>query len=315
MASRKDQLKNMFQPLDATPNDVAPARSASGAVKAMGLSLGGLQREIEEARNFGAGERIVEIDVSLIDPSPYVDRLSDGADGDEEFVALVESIRLNGQQVPVLLRPHAVKVGRYESAFGHRRIKVARQLHIPVKAIIRPLTDAALLLAQGKENAERRNLSFIEKALFVKNMLDAGVDRAAAQEAISVHKTEMTRFIQVADAIPLHIARAIGPAPKAGRPRWMALGELLANDAARIKADDEITSDGFRDIDSDRRFQMVFARISRTPAPKDGATVIKAAGMTITVNGTRFDVGDVRFASWLTAALPELAARFEAERP
>jgi ParB family transcriptional regulator, chromosome partitioning protein len=314
MASRKDQLKNMFQPLDTAPKDGAPARSASGAVKAMGLSLGGLQREIEEARNFGVGERIVEIDVSLIDPSPYADRLSDGADGDEEFVALVESLRLNGQQVPVLLRPHAVKVGRYESAFGHRRIKAARQLNIPIKAIIRPLTDAALLLAQGKENAERRNLSFIEKALFVKNMMDAGVDRAAAQEAISVHKTEMTRFIQVADAIPLHIARAIGPAPKTGRPRWMALGELLAMDAARIKADDEITSDGFRDFDSDRRFQMVFARISRKPEVKDGATVIKAAGLNITVTGTRFDVGDLGFASWLTAVLPELAAKFEAER-
>ncbi len=314
MASRKDQLKNMFQPLGASPKDAGPARSASGAVKAMGLSLGGLQREIEEARNFGAGERVVEIDVSLIDPSPYADRLSDGADGDEEFVALIESLRLNGQQVPVLLRPHAVKVGRYESAFGHRRIKAARQLNIPIKAIIRPLTDAALLLAQGKENAERRNLSFIEKALFVKNMMDAGVDRAAAQEAISVHKTEMTRFIQVADAIPLHIARAIGPAPKAGRPRWMALGELLAKDAARIKADDEISRDGFRDVDSDRRFQMVFARISRKPNAKDSAQVIKVAGLNIAVTGTRFDVGDLGFASWLTAVLPDLAAKYEAER-
>lgn len=315
MASRKDQLKNMFQPLDAAPKDASPARSASGAVKAMGLSLGGLQREIEDARN-GGGERVVEIDVTLIDPSPYADRLSDGSDGDQEFAALVESLRLNGQQVPVLLRPHAVKIGRYESAFGHRRIKAARQLEIPVKAIIRPLSNAALLLAQGKENAERRNLSFIEKALFVKNMMDAGVDRAAAQEAISVHKTEMTRFIQVADAIPLHIARAIGPAPKAGRPRWMALCELLAKDAARMKADDEISRDGFRAIDSDRRFQMVFSRISRKPKvkAKDGARIIKAAGLNIAVNGTRFDVGDETFASWLTAALPELAAKFEAQR-
>ena len=314
MASRKDQLKNMFQPLEAAPKEAGPARSASGAVKAMGLSLGGLQREIEEARNVNNGERVVEIDVKLIDPSPYADRLSDGASGDTDFVALVESLRLNGQQVPVLLRPHAVKVGRYESAYGHRRIKAARQLGILIKAIIRPLTDAALLVAQGKENAERRNLSFIEKALFVKNMLDAGVDRAVAQEAISVHKTEMTRFIQVADAIPLHIARAIGPAPKAGRPRWMALGELLVNGAAREKADDEITRDGFLEIDSDKRFQMVFARISANIAPKDEPAMIAAGSLTIAVNGTRFDVGDMKFASWLTDVLPELAARFESER-
>ncbi len=43
-------------------------------------------------------------------------------------------------------------------------LKAVRRLELQVKAIVRKLTDDELVLAQGKENAERRNLSFIERA-------------------------------------------------------------------------------------------------------------------------------------------------------
>ena len=318
MVSRKDQLKSMFEPVAQVPAEAAPARAASGAVKAMGLSLTGLQREIDEARALkevlGEGERIIEIAPDLIDPSPYADRLSDGAHNDEAFAGLVASIKAGGQQVPVLVRAHPERKGRYQSAYGHRRIKAAQELGIAIKAIVRELTDAALLLAQGKENSERRDLSFIEKALFAKGMVDAGVDRAAAMEALGVHKTEMTRFIQVAEAIPVHIARAIGPAPKAGRPRWMALGELLGKDAAKIKAEDETGSETFLAADSDRRFQMLFDRLSRKVKAKAVVRLVKAQGLTIAVTrageGARFDVADAGFARWLEDNLKGLAERY-----
>jgi ParB family transcriptional regulator, chromosome partitioning protein len=321
MVSRKDQLKDMFQPKATTP-DVIPQRPASGAVKAMGLSLGGLQREIDEARQFkGAlqdGERIVEINAALIDPSPFTDRLSDGATNDDEFAQLVQSLKESGQQVPVLVRVHAKIAGRFEAAYGHRRINAARALNIPVKAIVRSLDDGALLLAQGKENAERRNLSFIEKALFAKGMVEAGVDRAAAQTALGAHKADMTRYFQVAEAIPLHIARAIGPAPKAGRPRWMALGDLLAKDAARIKAEDEIGRDEFVAADSDQRFQKLFNRLARKASPKANARVVTVVDLTVEVSKsgkkTRFDIQDAGFAQWLEANLGALAKQFAGSR-
>ncbi|MGB8818829.1 MAG: plasmid partitioning protein RepB [Rhizobiaceae bacterium] len=306
MTSRKDQLKNLFQH-DAPETPAAPARAASGAVKAMGLSLGNLQRELEEARE--AGERILEIDPRLIDASPYADRLSNGADNDEDFAALVESIRSGGQQVPVLVRPGAS--GRYEAAYGHRRIKAALELGATVKAIVRQLSDAALLLAQGKENAERRNLSFIERAMFVRSLLDAGVDRAAAQEALSLHKAEMTRMIQIGEMIPLTIARAVGPAPKAGRPRWMALGEMLKSDAARIKAEDETGRDAFIAAQSDQRFQMLFDRLAKKVKSKPAQRHLKAAGIAMSVTksgqGTRFDVADAGFAAYVEENFARLA--------
>ncbi len=320
MTSRKDQLKNLFQPNTPAPQ-APPARAASGAVKAMGLSLGSLQRELDDVRQ-SAGERVIELDPKDIDASPFADRLSDGADGDEDFVSLIESIRTGGQQVPVLVRalPASTSQARYQAAYGHRRIKAALQLGIPVKAIVRELSDAALLLAQGKENAERRNLSFIEKAMFALSLSDAGISRAAIQEALSVHKAEMTRLVQLGELIPRHIARAIGPAPKAGRPRWMALGELLKKDAARIKAEDEIDRDAFRAAPSDQRFQMLFDRLAKKAKPEKASQILKASGVTATLSragtgagaSTRIDVADARFAAWLEQNFARIAAEFTA---
>ncbi|KOF17217.1 plasmid partitioning protein ParB [Ensifer adhaerens] len=251
----------------ATPPADTP-RAASGAIKAMGLSLGSITREAEEARSLREvlhqGERVVELDPDLVDASFVGDRLTDGELDDPDFLALGDSIRENGQQSPILVRPHPEKQGRYQTAYGHRRLNAVRSLGIKVKAIVRSLSDDELVLAQGKENAERRNLSFIERALFASALAERGFDRKVIGDALAVQKSELSRLIQVADSVPLAIARAIGPAPKVGRERWMAIGGLLEDDPALQKAEEEIGLRRFLEADSDRRFQLVFARLSRT---------------------------------------------------
>ena len=336
MVSRKEQLKALFEagagqtspgPLGAeeahAPSAEPPKRAPAGAVKAMGLSLGNLTREISEARqlaqNVADGERVIEIDPAKIEASPVSDRLSLGAQGDESYLALVESLKTSGQQVPVLVRPHpdAAKAGQgwFQSAYGHRRIRAARELGYPIKAIVRALSDADLVLAQGKENAERRDLSFIEKAFFAKAMLERGFERSAAQQALAVDKTEMSRLLQVADAIPQMLVRAIGPAPKAGRPRWMALGALLASEAAQHKAQDETYSPAFQAAGSDQRFALVFERLSRKAAPAlagrdiqsvDGAKIasVRRKGNTMLIEVPQG--GDEGFAEFLEGQLPAL---------
>jgi ParB family chromosome partitioning protein len=303
-------------------------RAASGAVKAMGLSLDGLSREVEEARrlkeSLNEAERVVELDTALIDSSFVADRLGRDDDSDAGFADLVRSLESTGQQVPVLLRPHPEKLGRYQTAYGHRRIRAAARLGRPVKAIVRALTDTELVLAQGKENTERRDLSFIERAFFARALVARGFERGVVQDALSLHKAEMTRFLQVADAVPHHIADAIGPAPKIGRPRWMALAELLKGEAARVKAQDEITSAGFRAAASDQRFNLVFNRLNRgakpaSPAPlavEDGAGRVIAH---VSASGGRArvefvdEMGD-GFADYLKERLPELLAGFASRR-
>ncbi|PYE32166.1 MULTISPECIES: plasmid partitioning protein RepB [unclassified Rhizobium] len=258
-----------------TPGEGVPltphTRSASGAVKVMGLSLNAITREAEEARALrqalSEGEHVVGIDPARIEASFVEDRLVIDGPADEDFEALVESVREAGQQVPVLLRPHPEKHGVYQTAYGHRRIRAAARLGRPVKAIIRALTDDELVLAQGKENAERRNLSFIERALFARNLTERGFDRKTIGDALAVQKSELSRLMQVAEGVPDRFIRFIGPAPKVGRERWMKLGEILSKDARQVQALDVVYSDRFKAADSDRRFQILFSHLDALGKP------------------------------------------------
>jgi ParB family chromosome partitioning protein len=256
----------------ATPRPAEPQRAASGAVRAMGLSLGSLARDAEEARALRQaieeGERIVELDCALVSSSFIEDRFARG-EADGEFMGLVDSIRESGQQVPILVRPHPEKPGHFQTAYGHRRLAAVRSLNRRVKAIVRPLTDDELVLAQGKENAERRDLTFIERAFFAQALVQRGFARKVVEDALGVQRSEVSRLLQVADSIPVNIARDIGPAPKVGRERWMALGAIFGERPAGIEiACDECGSQRFRAAETNRRFQMLFDRLSRKQKPK-----------------------------------------------
>lgn len=285
---RREQLKSIFGMADEPAQDaVVPVGDApstapdylrrpasSGAVKAMGLSLEGATRAAREAdvlrESLAKGEHVVELDPGKVESSFMRDRLSDGSVGDEDFEALKQSLHDNGQQVPILVRPHsdATKAGDgyYQAAYGHRRLRAARELGMPIKAIVRLLDDQALVMAQGKENAERRNLSFVERALFAKALVDRGFGRDVAMAVVSVDKTEMSRLMQLAEVLPANIAQAIGPAPKIGRPRWMELAEQLNSASARQKVAKITAADDFVAASSDERFAKVFAAVTAKPA-------------------------------------------------
>lgn len=304
-----------------------PARTASGAVKAMGLSLSSITREAEEARvlrqALEEGERVISLDTALVTSSFVSDRLGDEDRDDDDFAALVESIRESGQHAPILVRPHPERADHYQVAYGHRRLRAARRLDRPVKALVRPLTDDELVLAQGKENAERRNLSFIERALFARALTERGFDRKLVGEALSVQKSELSRLMQVADAVPERFIRAVGPAPKAGRERWMALGQCFTSGAAAIKADDEIGSERFRAASSDERFRLLFDRLSRKqPATKSENEDLRGADGKVFARVNRSGKGlriefpaetDPTFAERVAARLKEDYARFVEE--
>lgn len=245
-----------------------PVASRSGAVKAMGLSLADMSRELESAKqlseSLSKGDQVVELDASLIDASFVEDRLTRQETDDPDFLNLMQSLHQHGQQVPILVRPHPEKTGRYQAAYGHRRMRALARIGRPVKALIKPLSDAELVLAQGKENSERRDLSFIERALFAQALVERGFERSTVQDALSLHKAEMTRFLQVAGSIPEAIIRAIGPAPKVGRPRWMQLAELLRDKTGLKQAQRIIEEQDFIDADTDLRFQHLLQKLTAT---------------------------------------------------
>jgi ParB family chromosome partitioning protein len=230
----------------------------------MGLTLQKLSAEAENARALRAqlaqGASAVELDPELIEPSFISDRLSRDEDG--FFMALVESIRTHGQQVPVLVRPCPDKPGRYQVAYGHRRIRAAKVLGQKVRALIRELSDPELVIAQGKENSERKDLSFIERAVFARHLEERGFDRSTIIAALSVDKAEVARFLSVAHSVPVQLVLAIGPAPKAGRPRWLALAQLLRAKPSKEIVEQYLNDPAIKQMDSDSRFIRLFTALS-----------------------------------------------------
>jgi len=238
----------------------------SSAVGAMGRSLGKLAHAAEEARALiAAGEAVVEIDPNLIESSFIRDRLGEPSD---EHIALVASIREHGQQVPILVRPHPEKAGRYQVAYGHRRLRAAVEIGRCVRAVVRELSDSELVVAQGQENSARLELSYIERAMFAVTIEDRGFERDVIMAALSVEKTQLSRLISIGRAIPSQVVQLIGPAPKAGRPRWALLAEKLTSQDVIPILSRLADEQSFIAADSDARFVFFMAALDATPRTK-----------------------------------------------
>lgn len=350
MTTRKDQLKSLLlnlppqaplQPAperksaDALPPSAAPPpRAVSGSVKAMGLSLDRLGAAADEAdalrAQLAAGAVVVEIDPATIAPSFISDRMEDGAGqgwraGDPEFEAFLADIRDHGQQSPILVRPNPENGGGYQIAYGHRRWRAAMQLNRKVRAVVRPLSDAELVVAQGQENAQRRDLSFIEKAFFARTLDERGFDRATLVAALAVQTAEVTRLLQVARAIPTHIAALVGPAPKAGRPRWMAFAEGLEDPAALSRVTTVLEAERTQALSSDERFARAFS-VLKVPKPRTSTPDVVVRGgkgeaiarLTVQENRAAFVLDPAvsnDFAGYLVEVLPDLYARWRKQKP
>ena len=238
-----------------------PKLMPRGAVGALQSSLTKLQENA-----------VQDIDAGLIDDAGYEDRL--GVDQASQ-AQLIESIKTYGQQVPVLLRPHATTAGRYEIVYGRRRLMALRALGLPVKAMVRHLDDHALVLAQGQENTARQDLSFIEKASFAAQLQAAGYDRQTIAAALSVDMPMISRMLKVGTSFTIEFLRQIGSAPSVGRERWLKLAGLLRTVPDKTERLGRLfLKDSFAALPSDDRFEMVLASLEgkevtpeRPPAP------------------------------------------------
>ena len=321
MNKRRDALKAMLTPVSVSPSDDShPLRQGgvSGSLKAMGLSLKNLSDEADEARALRAqlatGARVIELDPNLVDPSFVRDRLAE-PEG-EAFEVFKASLAADGQQVPILVRPAPNDEGRYQIAYGHRRLAALRALGRPVKAIVRELTDEQLIVAQGKENSDRRDLSFIERALFAARLEDRGFPRAALTAALSLQKGNLSTMISVARSIPEALIVAIGPAPKVGRPRWEQLASLIVNDARKWRV--AIADPAFVTADSDARFECILKALVQRSEVRAPDIVRDHDGTPLAV--VNHGKGRVRltienrhvpeFGDWLIVQLPEIYASF-----
>ena len=278
-------------------------------------AIGAVSRSIEQLK----AHSIIDLAPNLIEPSFVTDRLETS---EEHHRALVESIREHGQQVPVLVRPHPARDGRYQIAYGRRRLLALAELGRNVRAIVKPLSDEQLVVAQGQENSARKDLTFIEKALFAARLEQSGYSRETIMAALTVDKTGLSRLISAAVKIPHDFIEAIGSAPSIGRDRWIELSTRLERKGAVAVARAEIAKDEFAAATSDTRFERVFAALAMQRARGKVArpTILKAQGglkfgiardeaKTLTLAIDKKIAGD--FAQYLLAELPRIYSAFK----
>ncbi len=213
-----------------------------------------LGRAEEIERRLAEGQTVIELDPSAIDPSFVRDRMSGDVDG------LRASIREQGQQVPILVRPHPDKPARYQVAFGHRRLRAVADLGLPVKAVVRELSDEQLVVAQGQENNEREDLSFIEKARFAHH-LNRQFPREIVIAAMSIDKSNLSKMLLLVDALPPELIEAIGAAPGIGRPSWQQLAEFVEKSPSSSEAVSYAMSDEVQALPSAERFKSVISKL------------------------------------------------------
>lgn len=236
---------------------VKPGYAMTGAAKTVVRSIEDLA---ENTKKLMEGEVVVELDPRLLDVSFVADRLSDEG---EEYQELKQAIKESGQTTPILVRPSSSDSQRYMVVFGHRRLKVAKELGISVKAVVKKLDDITSAIAQGQENSARSNLSFIERAYFAQNLLASGMTKDVVRSSLAIDEAMLSKMLGVVEVVPAAIIKALGGSKKIGRDKWLSLRQLLLAPAL-VKVATEFTETAeFVELVEEKRFDELHDYLKR----------------------------------------------------
>ncbi|MUO44730.1 plasmid partitioning protein RepB [Agrobacterium vitis] len=317
---------------DAPPTTLRPTTRGLGALGAVTRSIDELAARADAARDLeerlAAGETIVDLDVNLIDSSFISDRVGMDETG---FRELVEAIRVRGQDSPILVRPHPDRAGRFQTVFGHRRVRAAKELGISVRAVVKKLEDRDHVIAQGQENSQRADLSFIERALFARNLELGNFGRDTIMLALGADKTTVSKMLLAIERFPEDILATVTQARAPGRDRWYGIGAALGDPAIAAKARNLLSHDDYVAALPESRFEMLERLIPKEmKVSKKGSTdqewvspknLIKAtiknngSGVTIALKPFKNSGKASAFGTYLTENLDRLFTAFENDQP
>ncbi len=138
-----------------------------------------------------------EVDIDLIDPSPYQPRMRFR---DQALEELAQSIRSTGVIQPVVLRPFGT---RFQLIAGERRWRAAQRAGLHrVPAVLREATDEQALEMTLVENLQREDLNPLEQASAFERLISkfqltqdevaarTGKDRATIANSIRLLKLD-----------------------------------------------------------------------------------------------------------------------------
>jgi len=254
--------ENPFAKLDmaSIASNQTPTKPGYGMTGAAKTVVRSIEDMAENTKKLMEGEVIVDLDPRLIDVSFVADRLSD--DG-EEYQELKQAIKEYSQTTPILVRPSSSDGQRFMVVFGHRRLKVAKELGIPVKAVVKKLDDITSAIAQGQENSARSNLSFIERAYFAQNLLASGMTKDVVRSSLAIDEAMLSKMLGVVEAVPVSILKVLGASKKIGRDRWLSLRQLLLAPALLKVATERTATAEFIELTEDERFEELHDCLKR----------------------------------------------------
>lgn len=123
---------------------------------------------------------------------------------DESCKEEIESVAAHGQLVPALGRPvHGDPEHDVEIVCGARRLFVARQLGIQLRAELREMSDREALVAMDAENRLRKDISPYERGLSYASLLRAKYFSSQDEmaHALNVSASQVSRLLKLA-ALP-----------------------------------------------------------------------------------------------------------------
>ncbi|AVH45519.1 plasmid partitioning protein RepB [Agrobacterium tumefaciens] len=253
--------ENPFAKLDLSSlNEKTPPKPGYGMTGAAKTVVRSIEDLAENTKKLMEGEVIVDLDPRLLDVSFVADRLSDE---DEEYLELKQAIKASGQTTPILVRPSSSDSQRFMVVFGHRRLKVAKELGIPVKAVVKKLDDITSAIAQGQENSARSNLSFIERAYFAQNLLASGMTKDVVRSSLAIDEAMLSKMLGVVEVVPAPIIKALGASKKIGRDKWLSLRKLLLAPALLKVATEHVGTAEFVGLAEDKRFDELHDYLKR----------------------------------------------------
>lgn len=290
------------------------AQGAAGAPPSMMSN----NRALRSARDAVDSHRIWELDPDQIIDDRAADRMDP-----QDVVDLRASIEAVGQTVPILVRRDPSDPDRYLLVYGRRRLEAVRGSdHVTkIRAMIASMDDSAAIRAQASENTGRRELSFIERAMFARQLIDSDFGtQAQIADILNVTKSAVSMSLAIVRNVGPDLALAIGPAHGTGRPRWEALAAALAEAntdrtelvelAARVRTqtDPDVTDPSVAAFEAvTRRLRKIISLPHSTSAnsAEDSSVLTidgKPAGKIVrTKNGVRLEITteDRKFAEWL----------------
>ena len=312
--------------------------TAGQPIPAPGTSMMSTNRALRSARDAVDSHQVWDLDPDAIEDGRIADRLDPN-----DVADLRDAIETNGQTVPILVRRHPTVPDRYLLVYGHRRLQAIRSSDKvkTVRALIASIGEDAAVRAQISENMARRDLSFIERALFAQELVESGFgNQTQVAEVLTVTKSSVSMAIAIAEQIGRNLIRAIGAAHGIGRPRWEALGKAIETrqiDRDRlIKIADTVRSDAevamvVDDVQTEpndlsvKAFDAVMAAVELPDKPaKTPPARPRTLSVDLTVNGrtagkivrspkgVSLDLEKGPFADWIEAQSQDLIEELHA---